>query len=168
MTDRRPCSIIYPDMDKTTKTVLALASGDLPIEPRPFDEWADEANVETEEFLAILSRERDRGPVRRFGAVLRHTESGYVQNAMVAWIADADSADAAARVMTKCDAVSHCYLREPAPDWPYTLYTMIHATSHEELVAVIEDLSSRTGLSDYTVLETVRELKKTSPRYLSP
>jgi len=124
--------------------------------------------MEADVFLAILSRERDRGPVRRFGAVLRHRESGYVRNAMVAWIVDADSADAAARIMTECDAISHCYLREPAPDWPYTLYTMIHATSHEKLVAVIEDLSRGTGLSDYTVMETIRELKKTSPRYLSP
>jgi len=155
-------------MDKKTKTVLAIASGDLPVEDRPFEKWAEAANMETEEFLAILSRERDQGSVRRFGAVLRHTESGYVQNAMVAWIVDVDSADKAAGVMTECDAVSHCYLREPAPDWPYTLYTMIHATSQEELDAVIEDLSRRTGLLDFTVLETIRELKKTSPRYLSP
>ena len=155
-------------MDRKTKTVLALASGDLPMERRPFDAWAVKADIETGEFLEILSREKDRGVIRRFGAVLRHTESGYVRNAMVAWVVDADSADAAAGVMTECDAVSHCYLREPASDWPYSLYTMIHARSHEELQAVIDDLSHRTGISDYTVLETIRELKKTSPRYLSP
>ena len=134
-------------MDKTTKTVLAIASGDLPADPRPFDVWAKEAGIDTDEFLAILSRERDRGPVRRFGAVLRHTESGFVHNAMVAWIVDATRADAAAGVLTDFDAVSHCYLREPAPDWPYTLYTMIHATSQDELETVIKDLSRKTGLS---------------------
>jgi len=168
LTDTRPCRIIYPDMDETTKKVLAVASGDLPIERRPFDEWADEAGIQTEQLLAILSRERDNGTIRRFGAVLRHTESGYVKNAMVAWSVDARRADDAAGVMTESDAVSHCYLREPTPDWPYTLYTMIHATSDRELKTVIEDLSQRCGLSDYTVLETIRELKKKSPRYLSP
>jgi len=154
-------------MEKTIKTVLAIASGDLPIERRPFDGWAGEAKIQTEEFLAILSREKALGLVRRFGAVLRHTESGYVRNAMVAWIVDTEGADTAAGVMTENDAVSHCYLREPAPDWPYTLYTMIHATSEGELNTIIGDLSRRTGLSDYTVLETIRELKKKSPRYLS-
>ena len=155
-------------MDEITKRVLAVASGDLPAEDRPFDTWAREAGIETEEFLAILSRERDTGAVRRFGAVLRHTESGYVRNAMVAWRVDAVDADAAANVMTESRAVSHCYLREPASDWPYTLYTMIHATSDRELEEVIKDLSRRSGLPDYTVLETIKELKKTSPRYLTP
>ena len=155
-------------MDEKTKTVLSIASGDLPIDHRPFDEWADDAGMRTEEFLAILSRELDRGPVRRFGAILRHTESGYTKNAMVAWIVEAEDADTAARIMTQNEAVSHCYLRDPAPDWPYTLYTMIHATSEDELISVIETLSRKTGLSDYMVLETIRELKKISPRYLSP
>jgi DNA-binding Lrp family transcriptional regulator len=155
-------------MDKTTKTVLNIASGDLPDGHRPFDQWAREAKMETEEFLAILSRERAGGAVRRFGAVLRHTESGFVKNAMVAWVVETERADGVASVMIKSSAVSHCYLREPAPDWPYTLYTMIHATSDEELDHTIGDLSRRTGILEYTVLETIRELKKTSPRYLSP
>jgi len=155
-------------MDKTTKTVLAIASGDLPDERRPFDRWAREAKMDTDEFLAILSRERAGGSVRRFGAVLRHTESGFVKNAMVAWIVETDRADDVANIMIESSAVSHCYLREPASDWPYTLYTMIHATSDEKLDATIRDLSRKTGVSKYTALETVRELKKTSPRYLSP
>jgi len=148
--------------------VLAVASGDLPDDDHPFDLWAREAGIETDEFLAILSRERDGGAVRRFGAVLRHTESGYTKNAMVAWKVDEGDADTAARIMAESPAVTHCYLREPAPDWPYTLYTMIHAASSDELSAVIEDLSRRTGILEYRALESIRELKKTSPGYLSP
>jgi DNA-binding Lrp family transcriptional regulator len=155
-------------MDETTKAVLAVASGDLPDEGRPFDSWAREVGIDTEEFLAILSRERETGRVRRFGAVVRHTKSGYTKNAMVAWTVDEGVADAAARIMAEHAAVTHCYLREPAPDWPYTLYTMIHAVSDKELHAVIQDLSRRTAITEFRALESIRELKKTSPRYLSP
>ena len=88
-------------------------------------------------------------------------------NAMVAWEVDPKDADRAGTLMARSDAVSHCYLRVPAPGFPYRLYTMIHARTDAELVSVIDSLRSQTGLDSFAVLRSVREFKKTSPDYLS-
>jgi DNA-binding Lrp family transcriptional regulator len=160
-------------MDEKTKKVLKIAAGDLPVTERPFDAWAEEAGIETGEFLDILVKNLvggdpaggKRGALRRFGAVLRHRRSGFIVNAMVAWKAPPDAADSAGKIMASFKEVSHSYLRETDGSWPYNLYTMIHARSRAELDKTVAAVSEKTGLSDFKVLETVRELKKTSPDY---
>jgi DNA-binding Lrp family transcriptional regulator len=153
-------------MDKKIKKELKVASGDLPIAERPFDVWAERAGVETGELLEILKEGLIKGgPIRRFGAVLRHTKSGLSVNAMVAWNVPVGAEDKAGEAMSGFSSVSHCYLRETTSSWPYNLYTMIHADSWERLDEIIGDISKKTGVDDFKVLETVRELKKTSPNY---
>ncbi len=70
-------------------------------------------------------------------------------------------------IMARFDAVSHCYLRVPAPGFPYRLYTMIHARDDRELSACIDSIRQDTGLVSFVVLVSVREFKKTSPDYLN-
>ena len=105
------------------------------------------------------------GNLRRFGAVLRHTKSGLVVNAMVAWSVPSSTEDKTGKIMATFSEVSHCYLREADKSWPYNIYTMIHASSKEGLKKTIGEISEKTGIFDFKVLETVRELKKTSPNY---
>lgn len=154
-------------MDEKTGRILGIASGDLPLASRPFDEWAREAGVDAQELILTLRRALRKGVIRRFGAVLAHTKSGMKKNAMVAWEVAASDADRAGRIMARFDAVSHCYLRETAPDFPYRLYTMLHAPGDRELSAVIESIKRETGLDSFAVLTSVREFKKTSPDYLN-
>ncbi len=154
-------------MDDKTRQILRIASGDLPLGTRPFDKWARRAGVSPGEFIDTLKSAVSSGIVRRFGAVLVHTKSGMAKNAMVAWEVSDDDADRAGHIMARLDAVSHCYLREPAPGFPYRLYTMIHAPDDRGLSAVIESIRAETGLSSFAVLPSVREFKKTSPDYLA-
>ena len=86
---------------------------------------------------------------------------------MVAWEVDPADADRLGPIMARSDAVSHCYLRVPAPGFPYRLYTMIHARTDGELMSVIDSIRKETGLDSFAVLRSVREFKKTSPDYLS-
>jgi siroheme decarboxylase len=154
-------------MDEKAERILKIASGDLPLTPRAFDEWAASAGVEEPELILVLQQALREGAMRRFGAVLAHTKSGMKKNAMVAWeVADAD-ADRAGHIMARFDAVSHCYLRVPAPGFPYRLYTMIHARDDRELSACIDSIRQDTGLVSFVVLVSVREFKKTSPDYLN-
>jgi siroheme decarboxylase len=153
-------------MDEKTERILRIASGDLPLTPRPFDEWARGAGLDGQELILTLKRALREGVIRRFGAVLAHTKSGMKKNAMVAWEVAEKDADRAGRIMARFDAVSHCYLRAPAPGFPYRLYTMVHARDDGELSAVIDSIGRETGLDSFAVLVSVREFKKTSPDYL--
>ncbi|MCX5757047.1 MAG: Lrp/AsnC family transcriptional regulator, partial [Candidatus Hydrogenedentes bacterium] len=76
-------------------------------------------------------------------------------------------AEAAGQMMAKQPEVSHCYIRETPPGWNYNLYAMIHGTTTDEVRAVAERMAELTGLRDYTVLFSVREFKKSVPRYFN-
>ena len=85
---------------------------------------------------------------------------------MVAWIIDPALADEAGTKAAEHPRISHCYYRpDTAPDWPYTLYTMIHGKSEQECLDVVEELRRATPLREYAVLESLKELKKISMTY---
>jgi DNA-binding Lrp family transcriptional regulator len=121
----------------------------------------DEAGV-----IALLTRLKNEGVIRRFGASIKHQKTGWTHNVMVAWRVDEALADAAGAVAEKHPNISHCYYRQTsAPDWPYAFFTMIHGRSAEECQAVIESLRRESVLDEYAALESLKELKKTSMTY---
>ncbi len=146
------------------RLILALQR-DLEIEPRPFLDLAGRLGLEEEKVLAAIRGLMDKGYIRRFGATLRHQKSGYEANALVAWtVAEADLRPIG-RKMAAHRAVTLCYARRPAPAWPYNLYTMVHGRTREECLEIAARLARETGLSDYQVLFSESELKKTTMRY---
>jgi len=149
------------------KKVIAAIQGDIPLTPRPFLEISRRVGLDEAEVLTILQSLADRGVMRRFGATLRHQKSGFTANAMVAWRVDEDRIDAVGERFAGFEAVTHCYRRNPAPDWPYNLYTMIHAADEESCRAIARDMSARAGETDYAILFSRKELKKTSMRYFT-
>ncbi|MHC5088549.1 MAG: Lrp/AsnC family transcriptional regulator, partial [Planctomycetota bacterium] len=50
--------------------------------------------------------------------------------------------------------------------WPYNLYTMVHATSKKELTETIRTMSQKSGIAEYRALRTIKELKKVPPTYI--
>lgn len=147
--------------------VLRLVQGDLPHDREPFAAIARETGLEEDAVLALLRFLKESGHIRRFGASVRHQRLGYTANSMVVWkMAERDCPEAG-RIAGGFPWVSHCYAR-PAllEDWPYTFYTMLHARSAGECARAVERLRAASPLfSECAVLPTLRELKKTSPRY---
>ncbi|MGD9332587.1 MAG: Lrp/AsnC family transcriptional regulator, partial [Desulfobacterales bacterium] len=64
-----------------------------------------------------------------------------------------------------CRQISHCYRRNPTRDWPYNLYTMIHAESEDACRDIARGLATQTRVENFTLLFSRRELKKTSMTY---
>jgi DNA-binding Lrp family transcriptional regulator len=146
--------------------ILALAGDDLPDGPAPFAAIAAAVGTDEDTVLTLLQRLKDDGIIRRFGATLRHQKAGWGHNAMVAWREDdPERALAVGEEMAKHPHVSHCYIRRTYPEWPYNLYTMIHGRNPGDCELVARELSRATGVADYQVVQSVRELKKTSMRY---
>lgn len=147
------------------KKVLASIQDDIPITPQPFKELANRIGIEEKEYLAILKNLCDRGVIRRFGATIRHQKSGYEANAMVAWQVDEDRIESVGKKMAGSRHVSHCYRRNPTSEWPYNLYTMIHASDEDTCKQIAQKLSEKTSVKTYLLLFSRMELKKTSMRY---
>ncbi len=139
---------------------------DLPLETRPFLALAEMSGLNESAVLDAARRFLDAGIMRRYGATLRHREAGYVANAMVCWDVDASQVGAAGKAAAGHPAVSHCYQR-PAqpPEWPYCLFTMVHARSDGELEKAVAELQERIRPRQFAVLRTVKEFKKARVRY---
>ncbi|MDR1947231.1 MAG: Lrp/AsnC family transcriptional regulator [Desulfovibrio sp.] len=148
------------------RRVLRIAQDTLPDSLAPFAVIAEAAGMEESEVLELLRSVLEDGTVRRFGAVLRHRQAGYADNAMVAWKTNRGEVDEAGGRMARHPLVSHCYYRPSSvSDWPYELYTMVHGRDAGERERAIRELAHASGLTDYVVLESVKELKKSSMRY---
>jgi DNA-binding Lrp family transcriptional regulator len=147
------------------KKIISSIQGDLPITARPYRDIARSLEISEEALLERLESLCRMGVIRRFGATLRHQKSGFEANAMVAWQVDEERIDTVGDQMAGFGEVSHCYRRNPTPQWPYNLYTMIHARDEAACRDAARRMSAAAGVSAYTLLFSRRELKKTSMAY---
>ena len=133
---------------------IRIACEDIPHSLTPFKDWG----VSCDELREDLDLRR----MRRFGAILRHQEAGFADNAMVCFNST-DGGD----ILAQKPYISHCYNRPAFEGFPYTLYAMMHAQSAEELDRNIKEAAESIGNPDYVVLHSLRELKKTSFRFFA-
>jgi siroheme decarboxylase len=153
---------MFTDLEKK---IIALIQGDLPVSRQPYFEVAEKLGLEEETVLSVLKNLSERGVIRRFGATLRHQKSGFNANAMIAWQVEEDRIEAVGKEVAQFPQVSHCYRRNPAKDWPYNLYTMVHAKDETSCRETAKKISEKTGIRMYSILFSRRELKKTSMQY---
>ncbi|NDY58980.1 Lrp/AsnC family transcriptional regulator [Desulfovibrio sulfodismutans] len=154
-----------PVFSETERRILRMAQADLPDSATPYADMAAAAGATEAEVLDLLARLKESGAIRRFGATLRHQKAGYGANAMVAWYVDDDDMARVGKYMSSRREISHCYHRINCLDWPYNLYTMVHAGSPEECRRIVEELVRESGVDDYAMLLSRKELKKTSMEY---
>jgi DNA-binding Lrp family transcriptional regulator len=147
--------------------VVRVLQRDLPIVRRPFVEGACALGLTEEELLARAREMLDERIMRRFAAVLRHREAGFRANGMACWVVPEDRVDEIGEELAANPRVSHCYRRPTYPDWPYALFSMVHARSRRQCEAVVAGLSRQTGVSDYAVLYSTREYKKERVQYFA-
>lgn len=152
-------------LTETDMKIIQHLQGDIPLQSRPYAELADSLGINEEQLVQRIQLLHNQGIIRRLAAVLRHQQAGFVVNAMVAWQVDVEKADEVGQGFARHSRVSHCYLRQVPENFDYNLFTMIHARSRTELESLIKELSSQMGITQYTVLESLHEYKKTSMTY---
>jgi len=161
------------EFSEIERHILRLVQGSLPDSATPYADVAAQVSaacgrdVSEQEVLDLLQELKDAGAIRRFGATLRHQKAGWAANVMVAWVCPEEQAGELGRRMAAHERVSHCYHRPPPADadWPYRLFTMVHGRSKEECRQTVAELAELSGLEDYAMLSSIKELKKTSMVY---
>lgn len=163
-----------PDMEKhacmltdNERRVAAAIEGDIDIDSDPFAAIAKRTGLDEATVLDIIRRLRERGVIRRFGAVLRHQRAGITSNALVVWAVPAEDMERAGTLAARHREVSHCYERTPPFQGTYGLFTMLHGLERP-LADIVRDLAAELGVNDYLVLESVEEFKKVSMEYFRP
>ena len=152
-------------MTETDKCAIRELQEDLALIPQPFDGMAARLGIDTDQLFAVAADFQERKFMRRYSAVLHHRRSGFSANAMIVWQVPPERAEEVGMTMAQHKAVTHCYERPTFPDWPYTHFTMVHATSQEGCEEIGNEISVATGITERKMLYSSREYKKTRVRY---
>jgi len=146
------------------KRIAQFLQQDLPLVQHPFRDLKGSDGITEEDVLSTIAELEKKKIIRKFSAFIRHRNAGFSRNAMVTWAIPAEQTDAAGNAFASFNEVTHCYLRTPPFAGRYNLFTMIHQKDIP-LETILQDMSKAVSVSDYLILETVRELKKTSMEY---
>jgi DNA-binding Lrp family transcriptional regulator len=164
-TDLAEPFINYFQRDK----LIALLSSGIPFVPRPFHEIGLKCGLKENDVINQILFWRNVGIIKRFGAVVRHYELGFRSNAMCVWkINDPNERNKIALNLSAEPAITLCYER-PArlPEWPYQLFTMIHARDDNELMGILDDIIKRNSLYDiqHEILRSTKRFKQSGAQY---
>jgi DNA-binding Lrp family transcriptional regulator len=146
------------------ESLLRAAQDGISIEAKPFATLGESLGMSEDEVISRLLELQRVGAIRRFAATIGHRALGITANAMIVWSVRQDDLFRAGSIMASFDEVTHCYERASCPQWPYNLYTMVHARSRAECEKVAEKISSACMVNDYEILWSELEYKKTSAR----
>lgn len=148
--------------DLQKQLVRALQNG-IPVVERPFQVIADSVGITEEQLIQELESMKASGMIRRFGAILRHQEVGFSANAMVVWNVPDEKVEEFGNAAAAFAQISHCYQRPRFEGFPYNMYTMIHGQSKSECEETARKLSKQCKVSQFELLYTITEYKKSSP-----
>lgn len=152
------------------QAIIRALQNDLPLTPEPYKLLAQELNITEEELLTEIKNLMAKKALKRISIALRHNNVGYKINKMGVWLIDEDKIDEVGKMLVNHQAVTHCYRRDPHEEFPYNLYTMLHARSEDAFQSLVLELKkeieaiTKTTVS-YAMLTSLKELKKTGMKY---
>ncbi|MDP2728567.1 MAG: hypothetical protein Q8P59_13625 [Dehalococcoidia bacterium] len=149
----------------TDPNLVRQLQKDLDLTSRPFLSQSQALGLTEEALLEKARLLQERGIMRRFAAVLHHRKAGFAANAMVVWAVPQEQVEEAGRAIASFPQVTHCYQRPSYPDWPYSIFSMIHSQTSEGCRQVAEEISQRAGIKDYDLLFSTKEYKKARVKY---
>ncbi len=173
-----PCVAAHPaagggaECSPFARQLLAAIEDGLPLVERPYAEVGRRLGVSAAVVMETLDGLGRNGVISRFGLVVHHRELGFSANAMVVWDFPDEVVEKAAAIIAGEDRVTLCYERpRRLPRWRYNLFCMIHGSSREEVLAVVDKLAEKlrrdTGLGEvaHEALFSLRRFKQCGARF---
>ena len=154
-------------MDAIDLALMRMTQGGLPLVAQPYQALAQQLGITADEVMARITAMQAQGIIRRIGVVPNHYKLGYRFNGMTVWNVPDEQIDALGQRVGQLPFVSHCYHRpRHLPDWPYSLFAMVHAKSQVAAEQQIQQISEVLGAFNHgnEVLYSTQILKKTGFR----
>lgn len=167
-TEERRREALGHDLTADDIAYILATQGDLPTVSEPFAAVADELGWDVARVFEHAARMKANGHLRRFAGILNHRAAGFRANGMAVWNVPPERVLEFGQFVAGYRNISHCYERPTYPDWPYSVFTMIH---HPKVAGVEETaraMSDETGIKDYRVLYSTTEFKKIRLPYFVP
>jgi DNA-binding Lrp family transcriptional regulator len=147
------------------KNYIRELQKDLEIIERPFLKSAQKLGITEEQLLEKVKQYEEIGVMRRFAAILRHREVGFTANGMIVWKVPDERIEEVGAKLGAFPQISHCYQRPVYPDWPYSVFSMVHCKSIADAEDMAKQIQKQVSVDDYKILFSSREFKKTRVEY---
>ena len=154
-----------PQINSRDKEFIRELQKDLKVISEPFKELAENLGIGTSELFSMTKQYESKGLMRRFAAILRHRDAGFVANGMVVWSVPEKKVDEVGYRLASFPQVSHCYRRPIYPDWRFNLFSMVHARTLRGAERIATEMSETVRIEDYQILFSSREFKKERVKY---
>jgi siroheme decarboxylase len=141
-------------MDAIDKKLLNLLQKEFPLEEEPFRLIGERCGISEDEVLARVRRMKEKGVIRRIGAVFDGKKLGRASTLCAARVPE-DKIDAFVRVVNANRGVTHNYRR----GHEYNVWFTVTAANTEELQALLSDVKKKTGVTDMLDMRAVRTFK---------
>jgi siroheme decarboxylase len=141
-------------MDDIDRKLLNLIQEDLPITEAPFAQSAAEIGIAESEVLKRIGRLKEKGIIRRIGAVFDLRELGFASTLCAARVPEEQIPLFVARV-NSLPGVTHNYRRDDA----YNVWFTLIASGEEALAEALDQITRETGIADILSLRATRTFK---------
>ncbi|HIH07226.1 MAG TPA: Lrp/AsnC family transcriptional regulator [Candidatus Nitrosotenuis sp.] len=153
--------------NETDKEFIRQLQKDLPVIDRPFLASAQALGMTESQVFEKLRYYEEIGVMRRYAAILRHRDAGFVANGMIVWRVPENKIESVGEKLGAFPQISHCYQRPVYADWPYNVFSMVHCKSVGEAETMAKDIQKHIQVEDYRILFSSREFKKTRVEYFT-
>jgi DNA-binding Lrp family transcriptional regulator len=147
------------------KEFIRQLQKDLEVTDRPFLSAAQSLGMTEDGVFEKLRHYEEIGVMRRFAAILRHRDAGFVANGMIVWRVPETRIEEVGATLGAFPQISHCYQRPVYSDWPYNVFSMVHCKSIQEAEDMAKEIQGHIKVDDYRILFSSREFKKTRVEY---
>ncbi len=141
-------------MDAIDKKILNILQKEFPLVEQPFLTVAERCGLSEDAVLARIQKMKDKGIIRRIGAVFDGASLGRV-SALFAARVPVDKIDDFVRMVNANKGVTHNYRRSHE----YNIWFTANARTAEELTDFLKDVKKKTGVSDILDMRAVRVFK---------
>jgi DNA-binding Lrp family transcriptional regulator len=151
-------------VNKKERDIASCIQKDIFLGRRPFAYIGDQVGISESEVISVIRGLKEKGVIRRFGAILRHQKAGFEENAMVMWAIPETRLEQAGRTLASYKEITHCYERTPPFDKKYTIFSMVHCAGGG-LEEFVQKVSREIDVKDFNILISEEEYKKSSMEY---
>lgn len=141
-------------MDDIDKKILNILQNEFPLEERPFLIVAGQCGISEDEAITRIRKMREKGIIRRIGAVFDGVKLGRVSTLCAARVPE-EKIDLFVQTVNANKGVTHNYRR----DHEYNIWFTVSAPTALELESFLKDIKEKTGVTDILDMRAVRTFK---------
>ena len=141
-------------MDKIDKKMLNILQARFPIVAEPFDAVGAELGIPGEEVIERVKRLKEKGIIRRIGAVFESRALGFTSTLCAARVPEA-KIRMFADVVNSYPGVTHNYRRSNE----YNVWFTFIAPDRKTLEKSLDEIRLKTGVQDILSLQAVKTYK---------